>query len=139
MGDVRAAVAEAAASSKYGSGIHTLIVVEGFMLFWDPLLVDVFDICVWLDLDYEEAFRRRMATTPMPHEHYNKSLWPNYQRYRSLIQLPNFLARAEGNLYEMSAKNSPHQILTSTLEIIHRISGGAFAAPPPQDPASSKM
>lgn len=44
----------------------------------DPLLVNLFDFQIWLELTYEVAVARRMATTPMPQSHYDNALWPNY-------------------------------------------------------------
>ena len=59
------------------AGGRHLIVLEGFMGFWDTLLVQLMDACVWLEIPYEVAIDRRMRTTPMPKQHYNGALWPN--------------------------------------------------------------
>ena len=46
------------------------------MLFYDPVLVSLFDRQIWLELTYDVAHARRMATTPMPQSHYDNGLWP---------------------------------------------------------------
>ena len=48
----------------------------------DPVLVALFDRQIWLELTYEVAHARRMATTPMPQSHYDNALWPNYCAYK---------------------------------------------------------
>ena len=65
-------------------GEQRLVVFEGFMLFYDPLLVHLFDRQIWLELTYEVAHARRMATTPMPQSHYDNALWPNYCSYKDI-------------------------------------------------------
>ena len=85
------------------AGGRHLIVLEGFMGFWDTLLVQLMDACVWLEIPYEVAIDRRMRTTPMPKQHYNGALWPNYERYRELVFGESFSALTAGRLCEIDA------------------------------------
>ena len=65
-------------------GRRRLVVLEGFMLYFDPVLVELMDLRLWLELTYTVAKERRMSTTPMPHEQYDKCLWPNYCCYKDI-------------------------------------------------------
>jgi hypothetical protein len=38
------------------------------------VLVSLFDRRIWLELSYQVAHARRMATTPMPQSHYDNGL-----------------------------------------------------------------
>ena len=83
LADAKHLIAEAERLSA-ADGEHRLVVFEGFMLFYDPLLVQLFDTQIWLELTYEVAHARRMATTPMPQSHYDNGLWPNYCAYKDI-------------------------------------------------------
>lgn len=83
LADAKQLIAEAERLSGI-DGEDRLVVFEGFMLFYDPLLVSLFDRQIWLELTYEVAHARRMATTAMPQAHYDNSLWPNYCCYKDV-------------------------------------------------------
>ena len=83
LADAKQLIAEAERLSA-ADGEQRLVVFEGFMLFYDPLLVHLFDRQIWLELTYEVAHARRMATTPMPQSHYDNALWPNYCSYKDI-------------------------------------------------------
>jgi len=69
--------------SKVGTEVApAVLAVDGHMSLFDPALMDMFDLILWLDVGLEEARRRRMASKKIPGEYYDKCLWPNYLEYR---------------------------------------------------------
>jgi len=69
--------------SKVGTEVApAVLAVDGHMSLFDPALMDMFDLTLWLDVGLEEARRRRMASKKIPGEYYDKCLWPNYLEYR---------------------------------------------------------
>jgi len=61
------------------------IILEGFMLFYDPRIVNLIDVKFWLDIDKETCYTRRMSTTPVPEDYFLEFLWPNYVYYRNYV------------------------------------------------------
>jgi hypothetical protein len=59
------------------------VIVEGFLLFHDPLIAEALHCCLWLDLPYHAARARRMATAPLPDKYYDQYLWPRYLEYEA--------------------------------------------------------
>jgi len=66
------------ASSEY-------IILEGYMLFYDPRIVNLIDVKFWLDIDKETCHQRRMSTTRVPEQYFQELLWPHYVYYRNYV------------------------------------------------------
>jgi len=64
-----------------------MIIVEGFNVLHDPAIVALLDVIVVLDLDYDEAKRRRTAPrsglnpNPLSLEVFDAVVWPQHVRY----------------------------------------------------------
>ena len=54
-----------------------IILVEGFLLFKEPLICN-FDKMIYLWVDKEEAKKRRMDTKPVKEEYFENEVWPNF-------------------------------------------------------------
>ncbi len=61
-----------------------LVLIEGFMLYHDPVIVSLMDVCVWLEVGKETAMKRRLANNRTTKEYYENCIWPNYEKYCKL-------------------------------------------------------
>ncbi|KAJ6247786.1 hypothetical protein M0813_18421 [Anaeramoeba flamelloides] len=62
------------------------LIIEGFMLFWDDRMLDLLDIKIWLEIDRETCYTRRMKTKRVSENYFNEKLWPNYVEYNKLVK-----------------------------------------------------
>ena len=83
------------------------IIFEGFKAFYDRRVVELLDICVWLQVPYDVAKKRRMERPAgWSAEHFDKEVWPNHEIYAEnvLFRLQHKLLKAQGdgNVYEQA-------------------------------------
>ena len=74
----RDAVVEASKSKHF-------VIVEGFRAFASRPpggVVDLLHHLVWIELSREACYERRMATTRVPEEYFDRHLWPRHVEYR---------------------------------------------------------
>jgi uridine kinase len=60
------------------------IIVDGFLLFYDKSLCELFNIKVFLDCDKDKCFKKKQkyyGTTP---EFFNEMIWFHYQKFKPL-------------------------------------------------------
>ena len=63
------------------TGVEQYVIIEGFTLFVDPLIYNLFDTHLYIELQFADARKRRMATTPLPPVYYDTFLWPRQLKY----------------------------------------------------------
>jgi uridine kinase len=90
-----------------------ILIIEGFMAFWDPVVVSMMHQRIWLDVGNAELRRRRVTTTPTSGEYYDQWIKPNADMYEDLVFRRNWgIARIPGT-------SSPDEIEQQALRVIH--------------------
>ena len=96
---------------------HQYILVEGFLLFKQPLFYK-FNKSIFIWVSKEEAKKRRMETKPVPEDYYENLVWPNYLRNNY------HLAKMKMNREKMLGRDI--LVLDSTKETIEEMSQKAI-------------
>ena len=96
---------------------HQYIIVEGFLLFKQPLFYK-FNKSIFIWVSKEEAKKRRMETKPVPEDYYENLVWPNYLRNNY------HLAKMKMNREKMLGRDI--LVLDSTKETIEEMSQKAI-------------
>ena len=65
--------------------VKNFLFVEGFMCLYEERLRKLFDVIIWLEIDEQTCFERRMFSKPVTTTYFHTNLWPNYTSYRNLI------------------------------------------------------
>jgi len=104
-----------------------VLFVDGFMAFFDPALVELMDVRLWIELGFEEARTRRMSTKPLPAEYFDKCLWPNHLEYRrKCLEEPVGAGTLAVDL--LDGANPQEQVLRESLQAIGRRFPQMFAS-----------
>uniref|UniRef100_A0A0G4HR32 Phosphoribulokinase/uridine kinase domain-containing protein n=1 Tax=Chromera velia CCMP2878 TaxID=1169474 RepID=A0A0G4HR32_9ALVE len=61
------------------------VILEGFLLFHDERLVRLMHLRVWLEIDKDLCYQRRMATKSVPEDYFHSKLWPQHVEYRRRV------------------------------------------------------
>ena len=96
---------------------HQYIIVEGFLLFKQPLFYK-FNKSIFIWVSKEEAKKRRMETKPVPEDYYENLVWPNY------LKNNYHLAKMKMNREKMLGRDI--LVLDSTKETIEEMSQKAI-------------
>ena len=65
--------------------VKNFIFVEGFMCLYEERLRKLFNVIIWLEIDEQTCFTRRMSTSPVSANYFHTNLWTNYTSYKDLI------------------------------------------------------
>jgi len=85
----------------------SVIILEGFMLYYDMRLFNLMNLRFWIDIDRDTCYTRRMATTRVPEKYFNDWLWPNYLEYsanRKGLIAPSCIFDGRGDPNEIGAQ-----------------------------------
>lgn len=76
---------------------RNVLFVEGFLLFINSEVVDLFDRKIFISISRETCHKRRQSTTPVPEDYFEQILWPSYLELNS----PHLLRSTETELRSM--------------------------------------
>ena len=88
--NLRSALAEVLESGRF-----RYVIVEGFRAFADPLLVQSFDVLIWLDVSRDVCHARRMATTAVSEAFFTQHLWARHVEYEGMLASPEMRRRLQ--------------------------------------------
>lgn len=74
--------------AQIGSGGYDWVIIEGFRCFFDPRLVELMDLMIWLEIDKQTCFERRQRTKSVPTSVFEADLWPCHIEYREQVRDP---------------------------------------------------
>ena len=94
---------------------NCFLIIEGFMIFYEKRLRDLFDCMIWLDIDKLTCYNRRMKTSSVPEEYFQTKLWPNYIDYRNLL-----FEELKSPLFVIDGTKSQKVVLQTAENIIHK-------------------
>eukprot|EP01016_Furgasonia_blochmanni_P002599 TRINITY_DN11005_c0_g1_i1.p1 TRINITY_DN11005_c0_g1~~TRINITY_DN11005_c0_g1_i1.p1 ORF type:complete len:232 (-),score=26.61 TRINITY_DN11005_c0_g1_i1:265-903(-) len=63
-----------------------IFVAEGYMLFHNPIVASFFDVKIWLDLKYEDIYKRRQWTRPVPQWYFDDFIIKEHFAYRKRVE-----------------------------------------------------
>ena len=125
LADARAIVTEAKRLSA-ADGVARLVILEGFMLYYDPLLVALLDLQLWLELPYVEAKHRRMTTSTMHNPQYEMCLWPNYVAFKDI----SVWGGSTNRMFTIDATLPKEALLASALQFLEATWGDSVTTGP---------
>ncbi len=88
------------------------IILEGFMLFYDPQLLGLIKHKIWIEINEKTCYHRRMTTKKDPEDYFHEKLWPNYLEYRKQVMGSTTL---KNELYVVKGTLKPEKVLQKAL------------------------
>lgn len=74
-------------STFRGNKIPHYLFVEGFLIFVEPSIYKLFDKRIFIAIDKQTCYSRRMSTTAVPEKYFHKILWPHYVDFHRNLML----------------------------------------------------
>lgn len=63
---------------------YDIVIMEGFLSFFDPLLTSICDVRIHIKCSMEVAAERRLRTQNFSPQRYAAVVWPNYLEYEKV-------------------------------------------------------
>eukprot|EP01126_Amoeba_proteus_P036842 TRINITY_DN3769_c0_g1_i6.p1 TRINITY_DN3769_c0_g1~~TRINITY_DN3769_c0_g1_i6.p1 ORF type:complete len:139 (-),score=18.35 TRINITY_DN3769_c0_g1_i6:110-526(-) len=78
------------AGRKFGS--KSVIIVEGFLLYSHPPLIERLDKKLYITVDKATCYKRRQNTNPVPIHYFENVLWPEFLKHNQHItEIPGIM------------------------------------------------
>jgi uridine kinase len=114
---------------KYCCGVLTQggtrqVIIEGYRAFWDPVLLSMMTVRVWIDIPREEAWERRARTKPVPSGYFEALIWPWHEAYSLRVARDvagRGVVRLDGTLPTATAEGVGRII--AELGVLERVNG----------------
>jgi len=100
------------------SGEFDIIILEGFMAFFDPSLTALFDVRFWIELDLATASSRRLQTQGMPVSYYEEVVWKNHLSYKKHVKYMEYLWKSP--LFHLNGNLSKESILNTAISSLEK-------------------
>jgi len=98
---------------KKQSNIKNIMIVEGFLLYCDERIYSLFDIKLFVHITHDTCLKRRMSTTRVPQEYFDKLIWPCYLQYNEIV-----LNKKISNIFILDGEQEKEDAFSNALKII---------------------
>jgi uridine kinase len=88
----------------------SILVVEGFLLFHDPRIIQLMDVKIWLEISEETMYQRRMKTKKVEDAYFQEKIIPGYRKYKKDCDMMKGLIHING---EVEEKKVLEQVMTA--------------------------
>ncbi len=106
-------------SVKPPAAIRKILIIEGFLLFTYPAIINQCHALCFLHIDKALCKDRRQRTTTVPDDYFERVLWPSYCTHnKRLIHRSQFVHNTNVPILHMEGSRAPEDIFTEVLQEI---------------------
>ncbi len=99
--------------------VKKLLILEGFLLFTRPKLIEQCHSLFFLHVDKNICFERRQSTMPVPEDYFEKVIWPSYHLYNgALIDRQVFVHNSYVPICHLEGNRSPDELVQDVYQSI---------------------
>jgi uridine kinase len=101
------------ATSTSTRQLRQVLILEGFMIFWCPVLVSLMHHRIFIDADPNVLRTRRFQTKPVSVDYYDRAIRPNAEMYEKVLQNQTSWA-----INHVDGKKTPLQMFNEVITLL---------------------